>query len=96
MLSMSNRYAPGGARLKPIHRRNAPWNLARVSSRYKLGNQNPNDLNYEYDYAPEPGKDVDIYVVDTGSFPTPCAPPAKESHLPCQAFTLTMYEDPLG
>lgn len=46
----------------------ASWNLARMSARAKLGNQDPFALNYEYNYLPNPGKDVDIYVVDTGIY----------------------------
>lgn len=38
-----------------------------MSSRYPLGNRDPYALTYEYDYGSEPGKDVNIYVVDTGS-----------------------------
>jgi len=44
----------------------ASWNLARISTRNKLSNQDPFALNYQYKYLPQPGYGVDIYVVDTG------------------------------
>ncbi|KAF9787119.1 serine protease [Thelephora terrestris] len=44
----------------------ASWNLARVSTRDKLANQDPFALTYQYNYIPKPGSGVDIYVVDTG------------------------------
>lgn len=47
-------------------RTDASWNLARVSSRDKLANQDPVALTYKYGYRPDPGNGVDIYVVDTG------------------------------
>ena len=52
-----------------LHVRNdAPWNLARISTRARLTKQDPLALNYEYQYLPNPGSGVDIYVVDTGLF----------------------------
>jgi cerevisin len=52
-----------------LHVRNdAPWNLARISTRTRLTNQDPFALNYAYQYLPNPGSGVDIYVVDTGLF----------------------------
>ena len=52
-----------------IHARNdAPWNLARISTRARLTNQDPYALNYTYQYLSNPGDGVDIYVVDTGLF----------------------------
>ncbi|KAF9787161.1 serine protease [Thelephora terrestris] len=44
----------------------ASWNLARVSTRAKLSNQDPFALTYEYKYNCDPGEGIDIYVVDTG------------------------------
>jgi hypothetical protein len=49
-------------------RTDASWNLARVSTRDKLANQDPFALTYQYNYIPKPGSGVDIYVVDTGLF----------------------------
>jgi len=49
-------------------RNDAPWNLARVSTRTELAERNPFSLDYEYQYLPDPGRGVNIYVVDTGSF----------------------------
>jgi len=46
----------------------ASWNLARVSTRAKLTNQDPFALTFKYGYNPNPGKGVDIYVVDTGIY----------------------------
>jgi hypothetical protein len=47
-------------------RDNAPWGLARISTRAKLANQDPFALTYKYEFDSEPGCGVDIYVVDTG------------------------------
>lgn len=47
-------------------RNNAPWGLARISTREKLANQDPFALTYQYQYDSQPGSGVDIYVVDTG------------------------------
>lgn len=52
-------------------RNDAPWNLARISTRAKLAKEDPFALDYEYKYLPEPGRGVDIYVVDTGLFTSP-------------------------
>lgn len=52
----------------PHTRADAPWGLARISTRIKLVNQDPLALDYEYRYLPNPGNGVNIYVVDTGSF----------------------------
>jgi len=49
-------------------RDDAPWNLARINTRVTLTEQDPFALDYEYEYLPEPGHGVDIYVVDTGPF----------------------------
>ena len=50
-------------------RTDASWNLARISTRNKLTDQNPFDSNFTYSYSgSSPGSGVDIYVVDTGSF----------------------------
>ncbi|KAF9651864.1 serine protease [Thelephora ganbajun] len=46
----------------------APWGLARVSTRKKLAKQDPFALDYQYQYLSNPGVGVDIYVVDTGIF----------------------------
>ena len=56
-----------------LHVRNdAPWNLARISTRTRLTNQDPSALDYVHQYLPDPGRGVDIYVVDTGLlFPFP-------------------------
>lgn len=54
--------------LDPHIRADAPWGLARISTRTKLVNQDPLALYYEYKYLPNPGRGVDIYVVDTGLF----------------------------
>jgi cerevisin len=40
---------------------NAPWGLARISQRDKLSGS-----NYTYNYNPNAGQDVNVYVVDTG------------------------------
>jgi len=51
------------------HARNdAPWNLARISTRARLIKQDPFALDYSYRYLANPGIGVDIYVVDTGLF----------------------------
>lgn len=55
-------------RLSMSTRTDASWNLARMSTRDKLSNQDPFAMNYQYKYGPQPGKDIDIYVVDTGMF----------------------------
>lgn len=47
---------------------NATWGLARISSRPKLTNSNPFASTFQYNYVPNPGKDVNIYVVDTGIY----------------------------
>ena len=53
----------------PISRPNAPWNLARISTRKKLEDQDPKDLTFPYNYDPSKlGNGVDIYVIDTGLF----------------------------
>lgn len=44
----------------------ASWNLARISTRDELSDQDPFALTYEYGYLPNPGNGVDIYVIDTG------------------------------
>jgi len=49
-------------------RNDAPWNLARVSTRTRLVKQDPFALDYSYRYLANPGIGVDIYVVDTGLF----------------------------
>ena len=56
-------------RSNPFFRTNAPWNLNRISTRQKLANQNPKDLNFQYNFdGTKLGNGVDIYVIDTGSF----------------------------
>jgi len=52
----------------PHPRNNAPWNLARVSTRAKLVKQDPFALDYTYRHLEKPGSGVDIYVMDTGLF----------------------------
>ena len=53
----------------PFSRNNAPWNLARISTRNELTNQNSKDLTFPYNYDPSKlGNGVDIYVIDTGLF----------------------------
>lgn len=42
--------------------RNAPWGLARISHRESLSFGTFN----KYQYADEPGKDIKVYVIDTG------------------------------
>ena len=63
-----------------------------MSARDKLDNQDPFALDYEYNYLPNPGSDVDIYVVDTGLWLI-ISPPSvtKPSHLPSQVSTSSMY-----
>ena len=58
----------------PRVRTDAPWNLARVSTRAKLSEQDPYALDYTYRYNDKPGFGVDIYVVDTGLFFIPFRP----------------------
>ena len=67
------------------HARNdAPWSLARVSTRTRLVKQDPFALDYTYRYLANPGIGVDIYVVDTGLFvffvrpPNNISPPTSE------------------
>ena len=67
-------------------RNDASWNLARVSTRAKLTNQDPFALNYQYEYQPGPGDGVKIYVVDTGLFSL-----ARFSHRDVSASTLCRY-----
>ena len=55
-------------RLSMSTRTDASWNLARMSTRDTLSNQDPFALNYQYKYLPEPGNGIDIYAVDTGAF----------------------------
>ena len=57
----------GLCRLDSHARTDAPWGLARISNRARLVNQDPFALDYEYRYLPNQGREVDIYVVDTGS-----------------------------
>ncbi|KIO19645.1 hypothetical protein M407DRAFT_16094 [Tulasnella calospora MUT 4182] len=46
---------------------NAPWGLQRISHQGALPpNSNPNYPTYTYDYSPRAGKDVNVYIVDTG------------------------------
>ncbi|KAJ2918818.1 hypothetical protein MD484_g1587, partial [Candolleomyces efflorescens] len=45
---------------------NAPWGLARLSSRTKLANQDASKLNFNYAYDDSAGTGVDIYIIDTG------------------------------
>jgi cerevisin len=59
----------GSCHSNPSARPDASWNLARVSTRDELVDQDPFDLTYTYEYSSGPGSGVDIYVVDTGSFP---------------------------
>ncbi|KAK9248529.1 peptidase S8/S53 domain-containing protein [Lipomyces tetrasporus] len=47
---------------RAMHQPLAPYNLARLSSRDKLGPTN----NYTYSYDPNPGLNVTVYVLDTG------------------------------
>ncbi|KAH6908940.1 serine protease [Coprinopsis sp. MPI-PUGE-AT-0042] len=44
---------------------NAPWGIARLSSRSALP-QNPSALNFTFIYDPSAGAGVDIYFLDTG------------------------------
>ncbi|KAF6753954.1 serine protease [Ephemerocybe angulata] len=44
---------------------NAPWGLARVNSKRRLGCLD-GQLTYTYNYDPKAGQGVDIYVIDTG------------------------------
>jgi len=62
-------WPPIRSRCSDLHARNdAPWNLARISTRARLTNQDPFAVNYVYQYLSNPGSGVDIYVVDTGLF----------------------------
>ncbi|KAK9315177.1 peptidase S8/S53 domain-containing protein [Lipomyces starkeyi] len=45
-----------------MHQSHAPYNLARLSSREKLGSTG----NYTYSYDPNPGLGVTVYVLDSG------------------------------
>jgi hypothetical protein len=58
----------GSCYSNPHARNDAPWNLARVSTRTRLPKQDALALDYVYQYLAEPGRGVDIYVVDTGLF----------------------------
>jgi hypothetical protein len=52
--------------LEISHRIDAPWGLARLSSKQKLVDQDAFALNKTYNYDDRAGKDVDIYILDTG------------------------------
>ncbi|TEB17671.1 serine protease [Coprinellus micaceus] len=45
---------------------NAPWGLARLSSRNRLASNADNALAHSYNFDPRAGSGVDIYVIDTG------------------------------
>ncbi|KAG6896202.1 hypothetical protein C0992_009743, partial [Termitomyces sp. T32_za158] len=47
---------------------NAPWGLARLSSRDRLFNQNSQATNFAFAYKDGAGRGVDVYVLDTGIF----------------------------
>lgn len=72
MSAFDTQYVESSSSIKSLRsntsvRNNAPWNLARISTRDKLVKQNPFALDFQYNYkGSTPGKDVDIYVVDTG------------------------------
>ncbi|KAG6884683.1 hypothetical protein C0992_005921 [Termitomyces sp. T32_za158] len=51
---------------KTLHRIDAPWGLARLSSVKKLTNQNPASRNFRFVHDTTAGLGVDIYVIDTG------------------------------
>ena len=68
MFSKANHRLRVIASLNRSIRKNAPWNLARVSTRNRLSDQNSLGLSYTYEYDSKPGDGVDIYVVDTGLF----------------------------
>ena len=73
-------WPPSGFRYSNSHARNdAPWNLARVSTRTGLAKQDPFALDYVYRHLANPGSGVDIYVVDTGLFLV-CPHPETVSH----------------
>ncbi|KAJ2918792.1 hypothetical protein MD484_g1579, partial [Candolleomyces efflorescens] len=44
----------------------APWGLARLSSKTKLADQDASQLNFSYIYDSSAGSGVDIYIIDTG------------------------------
>jgi len=46
-------------------RTNAPWGLARVSSKTKLTNQDVDALTYTYNYDSTAGANSDVYVIGT-------------------------------
>jgi len=73
MTTFDVQYVEVGSSVEPFYsnpnaRNDAPWNLARLNTRAKLAEQDPFSLDYVYQYLPDPGRGVDIYVVDTGLF----------------------------
>ncbi|EJD51050.1 subtilisin-like protein [Auricularia subglabra TFB-10046 SS5] len=44
----------------------APWGLQRISQVPRMSSNNDHALNYTYAYDSSAGKDVDIYIVDSG------------------------------
>lgn len=82
--------------VRPSHsiafvRTDAPWGLARVSSRTRLSNQNPINLNYTYEYDSPAGNGVDIYVLDTGLLFLIRFYHKMSQYLPLQVSTSSMY-----
>jgi len=46
-------------------RTDAPWHLARISSKTKLDNQDATALNFTYNYDSTGGANTDIYMIGT-------------------------------
>ncbi|KAL0948473.1 hypothetical protein HGRIS_011042 [Hohenbuehelia grisea] len=46
----------------------APWGLARISTKNKLAHSDVTSLNNTYDYSDSAGEGVDVYVIDTGVY----------------------------
>ena len=46
-------------------RTDAPWGLARISSKTKLTDQNTHDLTYTYNYDSTGGANSDVYIIGT-------------------------------
>uniref|UniRef100_A0A4Q2D319 Serine protease n=1 Tax=Candolleomyces aberdarensis TaxID=2316362 RepID=A0A4Q2D319_9AGAR len=49
-----------------VTQKDAPWGLARLSSKAKLASQDTSQLNFHYTYDDSAVTDADIYIIDTG------------------------------
>ena len=58
-------------------RTDAPWHLARISSKTKLGNQDDTALNFTYNYDSTSGANSDVYIIGTCVNWSICRPKAN-------------------